>query len=114
MPNNTLRWLRAISGAIVMAVFVFGVGFLLSEYISIDPKLDYLRWVLPALMGLFTLMYMPQVLYMWALKMDALEKEFYEILENDEVEEIDEDEDDDDNEFPLKGHDGKDIPRNFR
>ncbi len=68
---------------------------------------------LPLLAGQFVILYMPQVLYMWALRMDALEKEFYEVLESvDEVEELEED--DDDQDFPLQGHDGKEIPKNVR
>ncbi len=111
----TLRWLRSISGALVMACFVFGVGILFLEHITISSEFDFLRWSLPILAGLFVLMYMPQVLYMWALRMDALEKEFYEVLATDEVEEIDENEEDDDDkdDFPLQGYDGKDIPKKF-
>ena len=114
MPSPTLRWLRAYCGALTMAFFAFGVTFILCQKLY-----NFLEWSLPSIAVLLVLVYMPRILYMWALDLDVTEQRLYRELnreqklqEANEIEEISEDEDSG-GEFPLEGNDGSDIHRKF-
>ncbi len=114
MPSGTLRWLRAYCGAFTMSFFAFCVTLVLCQKLS-----ESLELVLPSVAALLVLVYMPRILYMWALDLDVTEQRLYRELnreqklqEANEIEEISEDEDSG-GEFPLEGNDGSDIHRKF-
>ncbi len=106
MPSRTLRWLRAYCGALTLAFFAFGMTFVFVEKFS-----NFLSWVLPVIAAALVLVYAPRVLYLWALRFDALEGKFHRDLAEElkARQESGDDEDDDDPKFPFAGHDGREL-----
>ena len=110
MPSPALLWMCAICGSFIMACLVFGIIFVLCAGMN-----NQLGLIIPSIGAILVLFYTPKKFYEWAQDMYAKQKELLEAARRKgRISEFEEDEEDEaEAEFPLEGHDGTDIRKNF-